>query len=141
VLTAEDVIKGRKFDDVIAKSGYPVDIHGVKDTRKGPGSDHYWEWIEGGGQYDIPYRCLVPREIDGLLVSGRCISTTHEALGSTRVMASCMAIGEACGTAAALAVDTGVTPRDINIPALQARLLKQDVILYDNQLEKNLETY
>ncbi|MCK4306501.1 MAG: FAD-dependent oxidoreductase, partial [Candidatus Eisenbacteria sp.] len=75
--------------------------------------------------YQIPYRCLIPKKIDNLLVAGRCISTTREANGSTRVMPICMALGQAAGTAAALAVRHKVSPRNLDISILQKRLLEQ----------------
>jgi len=85
--------------------------------------------LEPGTLYDIPYRCLIPKKIDNLLVVGRCISVTHEALGSVRVSAVCMAEGQAAGTAAALAVKNKVTPRKLNVKQLQKALIEQGVLL------------
>jgi hypothetical protein len=79
--------------------------------------------------YDIPYRCLVPKTIDNLLVAGRCASTTHEAHGSTRVMSTCMALGEAAGTAARIAVADGVTPRKVNVDKVREALLAEGAYL------------
>ncbi|MGO4108574.1 FAD-dependent oxidoreductase [Paenibacillus sp. YAF4_2] len=90
---------------------------------------YYHSWIEGDGAYDIPYRSLLPKQIENLLVGGRCISTSHEALGTTRLSPSCMATGQAAGTAAAMAFQQDITPRDVSIPALQARLREQGAIL------------
>jgi hypothetical protein len=73
--------------------------------------------------YDIPYRSLTPQGIDNLLVSGRCISATHQGMAGARVMGTCVAIGEAAGTAAAWAVRDGVKPRDQDGTALKAALL------------------
>lgn len=122
-LTIEDVVEGRKFDDVIARSGYPVDIH--DPTGKGVKA----AWIGGDGAYDIPYRCLVAKEIDNLLAAGRCISTTHEALATTRLTPSCMATGQAAGTAAALAYQRSVRAADVDVAELQAELLKENACL------------
>ncbi|CAH0119340.1 MULTISPECIES: FAD-dependent oxidoreductase [unclassified Paenibacillus] len=122
-LTIEDVVEGRKFDDVIARSGYPVDIH--DPTGKGVKA----AWIGGDGAYDIPYRCLVAKEIDNLLAAGRCISTTHEALATTRLTPSCMATGQAAGTAAALAHKRSVRAADVDVAELQAELLKENACL------------
>ena len=72
--------------------------------------------------YDIPYRCLTPQKIDNLLVSGRCISATHQGMAGARVMGTCIAIGQAAGTAAALAARAGVAPRDIDVNALRSTL-------------------
>ena len=106
VLSVEDLRAGRRFEDVIVhKANFTVDIHNP----------------DGGGQaeglaevvhpYDIPYRCLVPQNVENLLVTGRCISATHEAMASFRIMSVCMALGEASGIAAAIAAEQGVTPR------------------------------
>ncbi len=118
ILTMEDVLQGRKFEDVIAKSGYPIDIH--DPTGKGVTAAS----IQGDGVYDIPYRCLVPLDVDNLLAAGRCISTTHEALATTRLTPSCMATGQAAGTAAALSLIDGVVPGELSIGRLQEQLRK-----------------
>jgi Dehydrogenases (flavoproteins) len=122
-LDMDDVVEGRRFDDVVARSGYPIDVHAPSD--KGV----IVSWIKGDGAYDIPYRCLVPQKINNLLVGGRCISTTHEALGTTRLSPSCMATGQAAGAAAAIAVKRGVAPKDVSVPELQERLRGQGAIL------------
>ena len=79
--------------------------------------------------YDIPYRCLVPERVDGLLVSGRCISVDPVAFGSSRVTGTCMAVGEAAGTAAALAVAAGVEPRALKPEPLLSELRKRGAIV------------
>ncbi|WP_366291374.1 FAD-dependent oxidoreductase [Paenibacillus sp. AN1007] len=115
-LTQEDVVAGRSFEDVIARSGYPIDIHDPS------GQGVTAAFIKGDGAYDIPYRCLVSRNICNLLAAGRCISTTHEAHATTRLTPSCMATGEAAGTAAALAVKLKLDPEKLPVPLLQAEL-------------------
>ncbi|GAB2693323.1 FAD-dependent oxidoreductase [Paenibacillus thermoaerophilus] len=122
-LTMEDVVAGRRFDDVIARSGYPIDIHDPS------GRGVTAAWIEGDGAYDIPYRCLVARGITNLLAAGRCISTSHEALATTRLTPSCMATGQAAGTAAALACAQGVDPAQVDVPLLQEKLRQADAVL------------
>ncbi|ANY68701.1 FAD-dependent oxidoreductase [Paenibacillus sp. BIHB 4019] len=117
-LTKEDVIEGRKHSDVIARSGYPIDIH--DPTGKGVTA----AFISGDGAYDIPLRCLLSHNVPNLLAAGRCISTSHEALATTRLTPSCMATGQAAGTAAALAVLTGVEPAHVPIAKLQDELRK-----------------
>jgi hypothetical protein len=118
VLTLEDLQSGRHFDDVIALAGYPVDIHDPAGAGGGA-SDVY----ATANIYEIPYRSLVPRDRDGLLVAGRCVSATHEALGAIRVMPPAFAMGEAAGTAAALAAGSSVAPRALDVELLQRTLV------------------
>jgi hypothetical protein len=75
-----------------------------------------------GFKYQIPYRCLVPSGVENLLAAGRCISVTHVALGSTRVMVPCIATGEAAGAAAALSLDDGVAPRQVDVAKVRESL-------------------
>jgi hypothetical protein len=82
-----------------------------------------------GTSYEIPYRCLVPRVVDDLLVAGRCISTTHEALASTRLTPTVMTLGQAAGTAAALSLQANVLPRALDPRALRTRLIADGVDL------------
>ena len=102
VLNRDDILSCRRFDDAVAVGSYPIDIHRPNDN------DCTLEWC--GDCYDIPYRTLLPQRVENLLVAGRCISTTHEAMAAIRVMSTCMAMGEAAGRAAAIAVADGVTP-------------------------------
>jgi hypothetical protein len=121
VLTREDILGCRLFPDAVAVGSYPVDIHRPTDE------DCTLEWC--GDCYDIPYGCLLPKEAGNLLVAGRCISTTHEALAAIRVMPTCMAIGEAAGRAAGLAVASGVAPADVDVAALRRELLANGAYL------------
>jgi hypothetical protein len=121
VLTKEDVVEGRKHEDVIAKGAYPVDIHdpvGSKST-----------WIELRDSYDIPYRCLLPREARHLVVSGRLVSSVHEAYASLRVTPTPFATGQAAGVAAALAAREDRDVRGVVVEQLQAELRGQGAIL------------
>jgi glycine/D-amino acid oxidase-like deaminating enzyme len=118
-LTAEDVLAGRKFDDVVARGAYPVDIHNPK------GSGTTLKRLPAGEAYDIPLRALLPRGVEGLLVTGRCLSGTHEAHSSYRVMPIVMATGQAAGVCAALAARRGVSPRKVPVAEVQAALLDQ----------------
>jgi hypothetical protein len=121
VMTQEDVLGCRRFDDAIAVASYPIDIHRPGDD----GCTLIW----CGDCYDIPYRSLLPTRVDQLLVAGRCISTTHEAMGAIRVMATCMAMGEAAGRAAKMAVREGVSPAKINVQKLREELVARQAYL------------
>jgi hypothetical protein len=123
-LTFDDLASGRDFDDVIALCGYPVDIH--SPTGDGGGM---LEDLPTANTYQIPYRSLVPLHAEQLLVAGRCVSATHEALGAIRVMPPSFAMGQAAGAAAALAVQTGVTPRELSVELLQTTLAAQGAYL------------
>ncbi len=128
VLTADDLGVGRHFDDVIALGAFPFDIHPV--TGEGGGTASALEaGLRTANVYQIPYRSLVPREIQQLLVAGRCLSATHEAAGAVRVMPPCFAMGQAAGTAAAQALQEERSPGDVTVPTLQATLRRQGAIL------------
>ncbi|MEW6227708.1 MAG: FAD-dependent oxidoreductase [Bacillota bacterium] len=101
VLSADDIIRGARFDDAIAMGAFPIDIH----DPDGNGLTTVTMLADAG--YEIPLRCLLPRGSRNLIVAGRCISTTHEAYSSARVTATCFATGHAAGVAAALAARTG----------------------------------
>jgi hypothetical protein len=116
-LTLGDLQNGRRFEDVVALCGYPVDIHDPAGAGGGTA-----EAPPTANTYEIPYRVLVPRGFENLLVAGRAVSATHEALGAIRVMPPCFAMGEAAGTAAAIALEQECAPRAVPIPELQERL-------------------
>lgn len=126
ILTGEDVVSGRKFDDaVVHEVNFAIDIHNPDGAGQAE-SDKCPVW---GDFYDIPYRCFVPKKIDNLLVGGRCISGDHRAHASYRVMNICMVMGEAVGAAAALCVKEGVTPRKLDVKKLQKLLISRGVDL------------
>ncbi len=116
VLTGRDVQGAARFPDAIARGIYTLDIHNPTEVGR-PST-----LIELEKPYDIPYRCLLPRGVEGLLVAGRCISGDHSALSSYRIQSHCMAMGQAAGTAAALAVDADKTPRELDAENLRRRL-------------------
>jgi glycine/D-amino acid oxidase-like deaminating enzyme len=124
VLSLADLQTGRHFDDVVALAGYPVDIH--DPIGAGGGVDDKYGTANA---YEIPYQSLVPRDVEQLLVAGRCLSATHEALAAVRVMPPAFATGEAAGTAAALAVRLGVPPRQVPVDQLQHSLLAHGAYL------------
>ncbi len=116
VLTQEELVAGKHFPDGIAAGNYDIDIH----SPDGGGTSHYY--FPPGVYYTIPYRCLLPREFDNLLVAGRSVGATHEAQASIRIMPICVCMGEAAGTAAAMAKETGVAAADVDTDALRAKL-------------------
>jgi len=127
VLTRDDLLAQAEFDDSIGYGSFFIDIHNVD----GPGMDEKTYRPDAGFKYQIPYRILLPEGVDNLLVAGRCASCTHEALGSLRVMPQCGVMGQAAGTAAVLSLENGVSPRDLEVRALQQALRDQDCILDD----------
>ncbi len=127
-LGAEDVMGCRSFEDAVACHAYYIDLHNPEGlgTEEGSSPDMH---PEEGKFYQIPYRCLVPRKIDNLLVAGRCISATRHGHGSTRTTACCTALGQAAGIAASLCAKDNLVPRKLNYSALRAELENADVYL------------
>jgi len=113
-LQGDDVLGGRKFDDGVCRSAWPVELHVA-------GGETEWKFLDQGQYYTVPYRCLLPREIDNLLVVGRCISATREAFASVRVIGPCMSEGQAAAVATHVAARGGVLPA-IDTDALRAQL-------------------
>ena len=114
-LTRDDCLSARKFEDAIGACGAPIEDHS-------PGTDTTWIYLPNGMTYDIPYRTLLPKEVDGLLVAGRCFSATHDAHASCRSMAQTMTMGQAAGAAAALAIKNDQHPHEVYVPTLQDNL-------------------
>ncbi len=121
VLTEDDVIAGRRFPDAIAQCGAPVDIH----VPAGNGL----QLVDVKRAYDIPYRVLLPQKVNNLLVTGRAVSSSHEAFASLRVTAPVMAMGQAAGIAAALAVQGQTSPSAVNTQQLRRLLLEAGAML------------
>ncbi len=119
-LEKEDLIKGRKWPNaVVTGASFVIDIHNPDGVGQAEG------FAARVKPYDIPYGCLVPQKIDGLLLSGRCISGSHEAHASYRVQCIAMATGVAAGAAGALSALNSVKPRDVDIANLQKTLLNR----------------
>ncbi|MDR3191600.1 MAG: FAD-dependent oxidoreductase [Treponema sp.] len=97
------------------------------DIHQGDGAETYTRAVEE--PYGVPYGCTVSKDIDGLMMTGRCISTDAVALGSCRIMTLCMAVGEGAGTGAALAVKDNISPAVIDIRNLRRILLRRGAIL------------
>lgn len=126
VITGEDVLHGRKFDDVVARGYFPVDIHNLKGKEGYQGGG---VWADPEDSYDIPMRTLIPRQIDGLVIAGRAISATHEAHGSLRTQGGAMGIGHAAGALAARAARHGGVARAVPYSEVESVLLEQKASL------------
>ena len=139
-LREEDCLLGSRFEDTVAYGGWPIDVHtidGFTNLQLPPNHTKLMEDV-----YAIPYRCYYSVNVENLMMAGRDISATPGAFASTRVMATCAVGGQTVGEAAAMAVSSGMTPRQIGqerIHELQQRLIRQDVYLpgipYDNSTD------
>ena len=126
VIDADEMAEGCRFPDVVVHNAlFIVDIHNPQGPGQAEASIQYCK------PYDLPYRCFLPRGMEGLLVAGRCISGTHRAHASYRVMSICMAMGEAAGIAAALSAARNCTPRSLDPCILQTRLEALGIELFD----------
>ena len=121
VLDGEDVLACRDFDDSIGANGWPLETHEAGDVR--------WQFIGGRGYHQIPFRTCVPQNVDNLLVAGRCASTTQSGQASLRVSSPCFAMGQAAGTASAMALSQGVNAAALPVRDLQHRLLQDGAFL------------
>lgn len=125
-LQDEDVENGARFQDVVVHNAwFLIDIH--NPAGGGQAEKH----SQPAKPYDIPYRCLIPEGLDNLLVTGRCISGTHRAHASYRVMAVCMAVGEAAGVAASISADRKCSPDQVSVLEIQKVLTDRGVVLFD----------
>ena len=123
ILNADEIINCTRFEDSIALGNYDIDIH----NPSGTGTSH--RFFGDGEYYTIPYRSLLPKEFDNLLVAGRCLSATHEAQASVRIMPICCCLGQAAGTAAALALKSNKNAHTVDISALQKKLIENGAVL------------
>ena len=124
-LTAADLMAQRDWPDAVGYGSFYIDIH--NPTGAGLGEQTWFP--QPGFRYQIPYRVMIPEKTENLLVAGRCISADHVALGSTRIMSTCMMLGEAAGTAAMLSLHEEVPPSELDPGILQAQLRRQGAIL------------
>lgn len=123
ILTEDDLKSLARFDDAIAVANYDIDIH----NPEGAGTSHYY--FAKGEWYEIPYRCLVPKGMKNLLVTGRCISSTHAAQASYRIMPFCAELGQAAGVAACLAKTQDCDFPRVNTEKLRASLKEKGFCL------------
>ena len=122
-ITVKDVAEGTKFEDRIAAYGFGMDIHNRSEAEKGNFK------IEIAEKYYIPYRSLIPKNCDNLLVAGKTISCESQAVGGMRCMPAAMSMGQAAGVAAAMSVRSDTSLRDVNAKLLQKELKNQGAIL------------
>lgn len=122
ILCVDDVMHAVKREDGVAKGGHEVDIHGE-------GQKHTRRAIDDGGSYDIPYKCLIPKGMDNMLIAGRCVSADRGAHSSARVMGTCMAMGQAAGTSAAICVKENISVRDVDVNKLRTVLKEQGSVI------------
>lgn len=126
VIDADELSAGKRFPDVIVHDAlFIVDIHNPDGAGQAEDKIQYCQ------PYDLPYRCFLPKGLEGLMVAGRCISGTHRAHASYRVMSICMAMGEAVGIAAALSVQNACTPRQLDVTLLQKTMTDKGIVLFD----------
>ncbi|MCL4533831.1 MAG: FAD-dependent oxidoreductase [Bacteroidetes bacterium] len=133
ILSEEDCVAGRPFEDRVVRVSTHLAAPGVAvhnpDRKEGSADDQFRTMIAEERKFYIPYRCLVPQGAERLLVAGRSISQTHDADGWTRSEVWCMGMGQAAGTAAALAAADGTTVRTVDIGRVQQLLRAQGVPL------------
>jgi len=128
MLSGEDVLGCASFEDSIGVNGWPMESHVAGDVIfKFPPIP------ESRGFNELPYRMLIPEGLDNLLVAGRCASMTHDGQSAARVSGACFAMGEAAGTAAALALDGNAMPRDVAVQTLQQKLKRHGVFIGQGQ--------
>ena len=120
VLTEEDIVAKKDFPDGCVPSTWSIDLHYPKEqyAKKYPGNPFISKAVHGRGVdrsygYPVPYRCFYSRNIDNLFMAGRCISVTHEALGTVRVMKTCGMMGEVVGKAASICALNDCQPREV----------------------------
>ncbi len=125
VLNENDVMAARVFDDAVAYGGWSMDVHVVGGFRT---KEEPTQYLGDFDLYTIPYRALYARDVENLFVGGRAFSTTHMAFSSVRVMATCAVVGQAIGTAAAIAAREGILPRGVgaHMRELQQTLMRDD---------------
>mgnify|MGYP000976700354 FL=1 len=127
-LSGEDVLGSASFEDSVGVNGWPMESHVAGDVVF-----EFPPIPQSRGFNELPYRMLVPERIDNLLVAGRCASMTHEGQSAARVSGACFAMGEAAGTAAALALSGNTIPRDIAVEKLQQQLKAQGAFIGRDQ--------
>ncbi|MGB8451337.1 MAG: FAD-dependent oxidoreductase [Anaerocolumna sp.] len=135
-LTAADVSEGRKFGDVVSRGYFPIDIHNPDGAAGYTEGNNGGSWMDLKDTYDIPIRCLIPEKLDGMVLSGRCISGTSEAHGSYRTQGGIMGIGQASGVIAALCAQKGIEPRELDVKEVQNKLVEFGASVWRDEEKK-----
>jgi hypothetical protein len=132
ILNEHDILEGRAFEDGVSCGTYAIDIHPGKGKM---------QIYTGSGKavYEIPYRSLIPAKLNNLLVAGRCLSANYIAAGSARVMATCMAMGQGAGVAAAMAAAGDGLTRNVDVKELRSNLIKQGQYLLNAGVEEKVD--
>jgi hypothetical protein len=128
MLSGDDVLGCASFEDSIGVNGWPIESHVAGDVIF-----RFPPIPESRGFNELPYRMLVPEGVDNLLMAGRCASMTHDGQSAARVSGACFAMGEAAGSAAALALGGNTNPRDIAVEKLQQALKEQGAFIGRDQ--------
>ncbi len=123
ILTEEELVACKDFEDTIALGCYDIDIHNPTGTGT------YIYKFQGDDYYKIPYRCLLPKEYDNMLVAGRCLSADHAAHSSVRIIPICANMGEAAGIAAAVCKKDGTNAHTVDVQKVRNTLLEKGAIL------------
>ena len=138
VLTEQDILDKVKFADSIGIDSNRQNPHGPRhspDGMEGSALDQEnRELVASLFTYEIPYRCLLPQRVEGLLAAGRTISANHDADGYTRNQPACMVTGQAAGVAAALSAQAGILPRDVDVAELQRSLRRVGAKLHTAEI-------
>ena len=122
VLNIHDILTHKEYKDTIGRGSHPIDVSPIPEELKDVKTDNHW-------YFNIPYRSLLPREVDNVLLAGRCISCTHEASGCVRPSVQCMVTGQAAGTAAAMCAAKTIASQELNTDQLCQKLTEQKVVL------------
>ena len=120
MLTNDDVVSGNKRKSSIARSAWPIELHSGEKPKL--------EWLLDD-YYDVAYENFIPLRGEGLLVAGRCLSAEHEAMASARVTAQCFSYGQAIGMAAAMCVQSGISPRALDVSDLREALHRDGAVI------------
>jgi hypothetical protein len=125
-LSEDDIMDARVFEDQVALCGAPIEDLASNETR--------WRHVPDPGIYGVPWRCLLPHGLEHVVVAGRCLSASHEAHASVRSMGTCMALGQAAGTAAAVAATSGQSVSQVEPQQLRQLLRTSGAILEEDDV-------